>query len=404
MNRKIFLVLTALLCFSCSGDDDGPSDNGGGNPNGGNPPVEDPNAVQLFNDNSFGMIMADADGNTLYFFSLDSKGLSNCNGECLDNWPVFYEENLTLDEGLDANDFGVITRDDGSMQTTYKGWPLYTYIGDANSGDVNGDGLQSIWFVAKPDYSVMYVRDQLVGRDADGVETNLTGNYEPGDGQTFYMTDARGNTLYRFVNDTKGVNNFTAEDFSNNGVWPIFEEDLSEIPSIFDTSDFGSIDVFGRQQLTYKGWPLYYFGQDEARGDNYGVGFPTAGIWPVVNTQTPEAPEAEAETAENSWDVTAEGATAYIFNGNGLNNAQNPDLTLVRGKTYEFKVNAPGHPLYIKTAQTTGTGDTYNDGVDDNGAASGNVSITVPADAPDVLYYICEFHSPMTGILTIVDE
>lgn len=289
-----FLVMLLVLGCSSSSENEGMTDNdpmGGGDPTDDYvPPTSDANSVRLVNNTTFGSILTNADGLTLYFFSLDAKGDSNCTGDCLNLWPVFYAASLTLDTGLDNSDFGTITRTDGAMQTTYKGWPLYYYAGDSAQGDVNGDGFNSLWYVSKPDYSVMMVRAQLVGRDSGGTETNLTSDYVPGDEQTFYMTDAYGNTLYRFINDTNGVNNFTADDFSNNAVWPIFEEDFQQVPSVFSSGDFGSIEVSGRQQLTYRGWPLYHFGQDAQRGDNYGVGFPSAGIWPILNADTPVAP------------------------------------------------------------------------------------------------------------------
>ena len=103
------------------------------------------------------------------------------------------------------------------------------------------------------------------------------------------------------------------------------------------------------------------------------------------------------------YEVTNSGASAYIFNGNDLNNESNPDLTLKRGMTYEFDMNTPSHPFYIKTSQTTGTGDAYTDGVGNNGSVDGKITFTVPMDAPDTLYYICEFHSSMTGTFTIID-
>lgn len=394
MKKLLLLLMTILTLHSCSSDDNSPSDDG--------PPQADSNTVQLRSDATFGNILTNAEGFSLYFFSLDSKGDdSNCIDGCKANWPVFYVEDLTLDNGLDASDFGSITRSDGDKQTTYKGWPLYLFANDNAAGDVNGDGAGDIWYVAKPDYSVMMSQAQLVGRDSNGVETNLTNSYEPGDEQTFYMTDDKGNTLYRFVNDTNSVNNFTNDDFSNNGVWPVFEEQLQNIPSILDTSDFGTIDVFGRNQLTYKGWPLYYFGQDAQRGDNFGVGFPVAGVWPILNPDTEGAPQAGGATT--SYDVTNQSASAYIFNGSGLSDVSNPDLTLKRGETYEFKVESPGHPFLIKLVQSTGTGNTYDTGVNNNGAASGTVLFTVPNDAPDTLFYNCEFHSPMTGTLTITD-
>ena len=142
-------------------------------------------------------------------------------------------------------------------------------------------------------------------------------------------------------------------------------------------------------------------GGDENRGDNFGVGFPAAGIWPIVNPDTENAPE--AETQGGSYSVTNQGASAYIFNGEGLNNSSNPNFTLKRGETYEFSINTPGHPFFIKVAQTLGTGETFDDGVSNNGASTGTVTFTVPANAPDTLFYICEFHSSMTGTFTIED-
>ncbi len=407
MKKPLIFLFSSLFLMNCSTDDgsttppDTDNEPDTEEPSPEPEPEPEANAVRLLNDGTFGSVLADADGMSLYFFSLDAKGDSNCTDGCLDTWPVFYESDLTLDEGLDADDFGSLTRGDGDIQTTYKGWPLYYYASDNAEGEINGDGLNALWFVAKPDYSVMMAQAQLVGRDRDGVETNLTGDYEPGDGQTFYMTDGSGNTLYSFINDTNGVNNFTNDDFSNNSLWPIFEEEMKKVPSILNTADFGSIDVFGRQQLTYKGWPLYHFGQDEARGDNYGVGFPSAGVWPIVNPDTETAPEPENESVE--YGVTNNGAVSYILNGDGLTDAVNPDLTLTRGLTYEFDVNAPGHPFLIKTVQSIGTDNTYSEGVENNGAIDGTLTFTVPMDAPDTLYYICEFHSPMTGTLNIVD-
>ncbi len=404
--KKFFLLSIAFLALlSCSSDDTTPTDDitptDDTTQTDNTPPPVVNNDVRLVNNATFGNVLTDSEGFSLYFFSPDSKGDSNCIDGCVDAWPIFYVADFTLDNGLVADDFGSITRSDGEMQTTYKGWPLYYFNNDLAAGDVNGDGVGGVWYVAKPDYSVMMTQAQLVGRDSNGDETNLTDTYEPGDEQTFYMTDANGNTLYRFVNDTSGDNNFTVDDFSNNAVWPIFEEALQNVPSILNPADFDTIDVFGRQQLTYKGWPLYYFGQDAERGDNFGVGFPVAGVWPILNPDTETAPDAGG--SNKVYNVTNQAASAYIFSGEGLNNAVNPDLTLKRGETYEFVVDAPGHPFIIKTVQSIGTGNAYNDGVTNNGAASGTISFTVPNNAPDTLFYICEFHSPMTGTFTIID-
>lgn len=269
------LMLLLILAWGCSDDDDDEQ------------PQPTMNSVRLADNPTLGKILTNEDGLTLYFFSKDTKDNSECLGGCTELWPIFYVENLTLDPGLDPDDFGTITRTDGIRQTTYMGWPLYLFSNDNQAGQTNGDKVNDIWYVAKPDYSLMYVMAQLIGHDGN----NYKSDYTLGDEQTKYITDIAGRTLYRFVNDKKDTNNFTNEDFSNNGVWPIAEITIDEIPSILQDTDFGVINVYGRTQLTYRGWPLYYFGQDMARGDNKGISFPVPGIWPIANTDTEMAPE-----------------------------------------------------------------------------------------------------------------
>jgi predicted lipoprotein with Yx(FWY)xxD motif len=91
-------------------------------------------------------------GMTLYTYAKDAAGVSNCSGACLANWPA-----LTVPAGFDptavaaaSGALGVITRDDGSRQVTYKGLPLYTFAADHQPGDTNGDGVANVWSVAVP--------------------------------------------------------------------------------------------------------------------------------------------------------------------------------------------------------------------------------------------------------------
>ncbi len=92
------------------------------------------------------------------------------------------------------------------------------------------------------------------------------------------------------------------------------------------------------------------------------------------------------------------GAFDYTFNG-----VADPTIVLVRGCSYTFDVNTPGHPLLIKSVQSTGAGNQYNDGVMNNGASVGVITWDVPLAAPDTLYYNCEFHGGMTGEFSIID-
>jgi hypothetical protein len=102
--------------------------------------------------------------------------------------------------------------------------------------------------------------------------------------------------------------------------------------------------------------------------------------------------------ATNSFSVGSSGSSSYLING-----VSDPDLSLVRGFSYTFQVNASGHPFWIKSVQGNGTGNAYNSGVSGNGTEIGTVQFAVPANAPSQLFYNCQFHSPMTGELNIED-
>ncbi|MCC9065966.1 COG4315 family predicted lipoprotein [Flavobacterium piscisymbiosum] len=284
---KLAMVAVATTFFvSCSSD----------NNNDTTPTTETKKEVSLSTSTTLGSYLSDKDGKSLYFFSTDAQDKVTCTGGCELVWPPFYLDNLTADKlgtGLTFSDFATITTASGKKQVTYKGWPLYYYAPNVNgtntteaAGKTTGDGVGGVWFIAKPDYSIMIVRSQLVGHDTK----NYKSDYTVGDGLTTYFTDAKGITLYTFKNDNFKKNNFTKADFSNNGVWPIYETDKIVVPSVLDKSKFSVITVFGKSQLTYNGWPLYYFGQDASvRGSNKGISFPAPGVWPVPVKDSPLA-------------------------------------------------------------------------------------------------------------------
>jgi hypothetical protein len=106
----------------------------------------------------------------------------------------------------------------------------------------------------------------------------------------------------------------------------------------------------------------------------------------------------------NQFDITNNSSGAYEFAATGIGFTQatdNPTLYLTKGKNYRFSVNASGHPFYIKTVNSTGTGNAYEDGVTNNGAAVGIITFKVPYNAPDILYYNCSNHSSMNGEIRI---
>ncbi|MBM1105610.1 hypothetical protein JQC67_05590 [Aurantibacter crassamenti] len=111
----------------------------------------------------------------------------------------------------------------------------------------------------------------------------------------------------------------------------------------------------------------------------------------------------EEEEASKDFVVTNNGASSYVFNSDDVTDLENPDLTLKRGETYTFAVTASGHPFFIKSVQGNTNGNAYSNGVTNNGTQDGTVTFEVPLDAPDTLFYNCQFHSVMTGTLVIID-
>jgi predicted lipoprotein with Yx(FWY)xxD motif len=94
------------------------------------------------------------DGKTLYLFGKDTadSGKSACGaGPCLDNWPPFAVSSIdeVKPDSAVTGKLALITRDDGTMQVTYKGQPLYYFGGDKAAGDTNGAAIPN-WGVAKP--------------------------------------------------------------------------------------------------------------------------------------------------------------------------------------------------------------------------------------------------------------
>jgi predicted lipoprotein with Yx(FWY)xxD motif len=92
-----------------------------------------------------GMLVS-ASGMTVYTFDKDvaDNGKSACSGACTGLWPAV----VATDTNLKAP-YGSIKRDDGTMQLTYKGKPLYMYSGDKKPGDATGDNFKDIWHAAK---------------------------------------------------------------------------------------------------------------------------------------------------------------------------------------------------------------------------------------------------------------
>jgi predicted lipoprotein with Yx(FWY)xxD motif len=203
--------------------------------------------------------LVDAKGMTLYYFAKDVIGKSNAVGAVLQTWPVFTVASFVVPSSLNASDFSTITRDDGTKQASYKGWPLYYFANDKAQGDTLGEAVGGVWFIIKaPFYTIMLLNNKDLGN---------------------YLADAKGMTLYYFTKDAKGKSTATGAVLQN---WPVFNTGSFILPSTLNAGDFGTITRDdGLKQVTCKGWPLYYYVKDLASGDTNGQN--VGGVWFVTS-------------------------------------------------------------------------------------------------------------------------
>ena len=110
--------------------------------------------VEMDNLGTFGPGLYAGDNEmTVYTFTKDVKdsGKSACTGGCISTWPaltVAAGETPTAGEGVTGK-LGTITReDDGTLQVTYNGLPLYFFKNDKAKGDTNG--IYENWNAVKP--------------------------------------------------------------------------------------------------------------------------------------------------------------------------------------------------------------------------------------------------------------
>tara|TARA_R100001443_G_scaffold110866_2_gene123099 strand:- start:12568 stop:14592 length:2025 start_codon:yes stop_codon:yes gene_type:complete len=96
---------------------------------------------------------------------------------------------------------------------------------------------------------------------------------------------------------------------------------------------------------------------------------------------------------------------SYKLTGDDRNtthsNSTQPTINVKKGDTIEFTVNAVGHPFWIKTSQSIGTGGAYNTGVTGNGAENGSLTWDTTNAIVGTYYYNCEYHSSMNGMIYV---
>jgi predicted lipoprotein with Yx(FWY)xxD motif len=102
----------------------------------------------------YGKMLFDRKGRALYLFTRDRGSGSRCHGACADAWPPYLRKRpLRAGKGAQTALLGTSRRSDGSSQVTYRGHPLYYYVGDREPGQVLCQDVEEYgghWYVVSP--------------------------------------------------------------------------------------------------------------------------------------------------------------------------------------------------------------------------------------------------------------
>ena len=241
-------------------NDEAPGDTNGHNVNNVWAVAYPTTHVFLGGNDELGRFLVGPNGLTLYRFNPDEPGLSNCSEGCAAVWPPFVVEEGEIPRGNAGvvGQLGTSNRDDGTVQVTYQGMPLYHWVNDAAPGDATGHKVNDVWFVVPP-YTV-----------------RLGSTEELGD----FLVGAGGMTLYLFTVDEEGFSSCNDQCAAN---WPPLLVQAGEVP-VAGSGINGDLGVTERDdetlQVTYNGTPLYFWINDEAPGDT--TGHTVNDVWFVV--------------------------------------------------------------------------------------------------------------------------
>ena len=148
-------VALAILLAACGGGGSGSNNNSnGGAAQGANPPAQSPpnsspaasggGAVQIGTRSipGVGTVLVNGSGLTLYHDPTDTSTQTTCTGGCAAIWPPLLSKSGSAPASPGVmGQFGTFSRPDTGTQITFNGMPLYTYIGDTQPGQVNGQGI-----------------------------------------------------------------------------------------------------------------------------------------------------------------------------------------------------------------------------------------------------------------------
>jgi len=291
--------------------------------------------VALAENDQLGTFLVDDKGMTLYLFTKDTPNTSNCYDQCEQAWPVLFTEGAPqAGDGVDEALLGTTTRKDGSIQVTYNGWPLYYFVKDQKPGDVTGQNVGDVWFVISAKGEMIDTRPAAsesgsASTPAPAAEvTGATVALAKNDQLGSFLADDKGMTLYLFTKDTPNTSN--CYDKCEEAWPPLFTKGAPVAGDGVDAALLGTTTrKDGSIQVTYSGWPLYYYVKDQKPGDVTGQN--VGDVWFVLSAKGEMIDTRAAAPAAGETSGQTSGQTITI---SAKNFAFSPkDLTIKAGTT-----------------------------------------------------------------------
>lgn len=317
----ITIALSAALLSACGSDSTS-------TPESATPPPPPPPAAIEFPaqqasparlvDSEVGEIFSTEAGLTLYYFLNDDAGSSSCNGvesdapgsttdttSCAGVWPPL----LATDGAQPSGSFSTVERADGTQQWAYRDFPLYTFSNDSAQGETNGEGINDVWFVSRPNPSKIEQVNTLPTYVGNGTIGSVSSTSEVLES---FRADKDGFSLYIFDNDSLDA----SACYGSNGdgcitAWPPLIADNAAKPvaplSVVTLEN-------GVTQWAYRGKPLYFFASDTQAGDANGDG--AGGVWHLAS----QAPAIQRDINDQSR-LSANGRVSALLPNPDNNNA-----------------------------------------------------------------------------------
>jgi len=305
---------------------------------------------------------------------------------------------------------------------------------DADSGDINGDGIEDIVIGSTrktPYYAGRHV--QILISNGDGTFTDETSSrfsYQPrsgldpsltgtgiGEGQiTLQDWDSDGDLdiidtqaiyggvdyeiyprLTLAINDGNGnFEEVSLDYFPNRAQFTLFDNALNWgfdgtklmiRGAMVDLDGEGHLDYVSQIQGTFNAQDNELFSPPQQA---------FISSFSMISKQNPNNDSSsQTETIEVGVEANSSGSgNVYVINGQ-----QKASLELDRNKSYKF-IYPSGHPLRISATSdgTHGSGSEYTNGVTKSGD---EITISLNSSSPDTLYYYCSIHSGMGGSISI---